>query len=185
MYSDISWVDIVERMDDMLRTETYMSPCGGLLLGSIGDALCMCDWIVEGRTSRTVRRIGKVVKSEMTGEGSDVTAYAARQLDEFFEGRRTRFDIPLLMVGTVFQKKVWKGLLDIPFGKSVSYKELAVSVGMSGAVRAVANAVGANPVSIFVPCHRVIGADGSLTGYAGGLYAKRVVLGIEGLVTGC
>ena len=91
------------------------------------------------------------------------------------------FDVPLLFVGTDFQKTVWNELLNIPFGTTVSYGEMARRIGMPKAVRAVANANGANAMSIFVPCHRVIGSNRSLTGYGGGLEAKRKMLELEGL----
>ena len=110
---------------------------------------------------------------------SEVIEKAARQLDEFFAGKRKEFDVPLLFVGTDFQKTVWNELLEIPFGKTVSYGEMAQRIGMSKAVRAVANANGANSISIFAPCHRVIGSDRSLTGYGGGLPAKKFLLELE------
>ena len=90
--------------------------------------------------------------------------------------------MPLLFVGTDFQKKVWRELLNIPFGETISYKEMARRIGLPTAVRAVANANGANSVSIFAPCHRVIGSDNSLTGYGGGLAAKEKLLKLEGFL---
>jgi methylated-DNA-[protein]-cysteine S-methyltransferase len=99
-----------------------------------------------------------------------------RQLDEYFSGNRKIFDLPLDLHGTEFQKKVWSELLKIPFGHKISYKELTLKIGDIKAIRAVAAANGANPVSIIVPCHRVIGSDGSLTGYAGGLWRKQWLL---------
>lgn len=110
---------------------------------------------------------------------SAVTEKAKKQLDEFFAGNRTKFDLPLLLVGTDFQKAVWRELLNIPFGQTRSYGEMAQRIGMPKAVRAVANANGANSISIIVPCHRVIGSDHSLTGYAGGLEAKKTLLELE------
>ena len=104
---------------------------------------------------------------------------AKEELEAYFKGLRKRFDLPLLLVGTEFQKSVWQGLLQIPFGTTASYKELAQNIDNKTAVRAVASAVGANAISIFIPCHRIIGADGSLTGYAGGLEAKKKLLALE------
>lgn len=100
-------------------------------------------------------------------------------MDEYFRRERRAFDIPLLFAGTEFQNKVWDMLLQIPYGRTVSYAGMALSLGMPKAVRAVANANGANAISIFAPCHRVIGSDGSLTGYGGGLDAKRFLLELE------
>lgn len=104
---------------------------------------------------------------------------AARQLDEYFAGRRRVFDLPLLTVGTPFQRAVWELLTEIPFGETRSYAWLAAQLGHPRAVRAVAAANRANALSIFIPCHRVVGSNGSLTGYAGGLAAKRLLLGLE------
>ncbi|RXJ52280.1 methylated-DNA--[protein]-cysteine S-methyltransferase [Gelidibacter gilvus] len=98
------------------------------------------------------------------------------QLNEYFEGKRTQFDLILNPEGTEFQKKVWDTLQTIPYGKTCSYLELAQQLGDVKAIRAVANANGRNPLWIVVPCHRVIGSDGSLTGYAGGLYRKQWLL---------
>ena len=103
-------------------------------------------------------------------------ASAVKQLDEYFAGSRTRFELPLAPRGTTFQQAVWAQLLRIPFGETWSYGQLAVAVGKPSASRAVGAANGRNPLSIVVPCHRVIGADGSLTGYAGGLPRKRWLL---------
>ncbi|MDY4665563.1 MAG: methylated-DNA--[protein]-cysteine S-methyltransferase, partial [Prevotella sp.] len=102
-----------------------------------------------------------------------------RQLDEYFAGKRKAFDIQLQLTGTDFQNEVWNALLDIPYGATKSYKDIARYIGKPKAVRAVAGAIGANGISILIPCHRVTGSDHSLTGYAGGLEAKKMLLGVE------
>jgi len=104
---------------------------------------------------------------------------AARQLNEYFEGRRKDFDLPLLPEGTQFQKSVWRKLQDIPYGQTISYGELARRVGNPKASRAVGAANGQNPIPIVIPCHRVIGANGKLTGFGGGLPTKEALLGLE------
>ena len=110
-----------------------------------------------------------------------VLAVACRQLDEYFAGRRTTFELPLdLQGGTPFQRSVWQALLGIPAGQRTSYAVLSQRIGNPAAVRAVGAAVGRNPLSIVVPCHRVVGTDGSLTGYAGGLERKSALLRLEG-----
>ncbi|OAA25766.1 methylated-DNA-(protein)-cysteine S-methyltransferase [Frankia sp. EI5c] len=111
-------------------------------------------------------------------------AAAARQLDEYFAGRRTTFDLPLRPAGTDFQRRVWSALREIPYAETVSYGDLAHRLGQPGASRAVGLANGRNPISIIVPCHRVIGSDGSLTGYGGGLDRKRQLLALEQRVAG-
>ena len=105
---------------------------------------------------------------------------ARRELAQYFAGQRVAFELPLdLHQGTLFQQQVWQGLLDIPFGRTLAYGELGARIGRPAAVRAVGAAVGRNPVSIIVPCHRVVGANGSLTGYAGGLERKTALLQLE------
>ena len=101
---------------------------------------------------------------------------AVKQLQEYFEGKRTTFNFPINPKGTDFQQKVWKALLEIPYGKTTSYMDLSKKLGDVKAIRAVASANGKNPLWIVVPCHRVIGSDGSLTGYAGGLWRKKWLL---------
>jgi methylated-DNA-[protein]-cysteine S-methyltransferase len=105
----------------------------------------------------------------------------AKQLKEYFSGKRNTFDVPFELEGTEFQKKVWLSLAKIPFGKTRSYKEQAIMVKSPKAVRAVGSANGMNPICIILPCHRVIGSDGSLTGYGGGVEKKRFLLELEGI----
>ena len=105
---------------------------------------------------------------------------AVTQLEEYFQGRRRTFDLPIQAEGTPFQRKVWKELQKIPYGETASYGEIAQRLGNPAAVRAVGRANGTNPVSLIIPCHRVIGANGTLTGYGGGLEVKRGLLQLEG-----
>lgn len=114
-----------------------------------------------------------------TAREREVLALACQQLDEYFAGDRRAFDLPLAPRGTDFQQRVWEQLTRIPYGQTISYGELARRVGDTNASRAVGAANGKNPVSIIVPCHRVIGADGSLTGFGGGVEAKRALIALE------
>lgn len=157
----------------------YEAPCGTLVLGSYGDRLCLCDWLKEKHRGFVNNRLCRLLNAEISEGCSSVVDRTASQLDEYFAGEREEFDIPLLFVGTDFQKKVWNALLEIPYGRTVSYGEMARMTGMPKSVRALANANGANAISIFAPCHRVIGSDGSLTGYGGGLDAKEYLLKLE------
>lgn len=106
------------------------------------------------------------------------------QISEYFNGTRKEFDLPLHLAGTPFQKSVWDALRAIPFGETRSYKQQSVSMGQEKAVRAIASANGDNPVAIIVPCHRIIGEDGSLTGYSGGLQRKQQLLDLESRLSG-
>lgn len=170
------------KVKNKIIVKPYLSPCGVLLLGSFRDKLCLCDWQVEKHHEHVDRRLKRILYAEFEEGTSDVIEKAILQLDEYFIGRRKMFDVPLLFVGTDFQKTVWNELLKIPFGQTISYGEMARRIGMPEAVRAVANANGANSMSIFAPCHRVIGSDRSLTGYGGGLDAKRMLLELEGVL---
>jgi len=118
------------------------------------------------------------------GEPDEALTATASQLEDYFAGSLTSFDLPLALVGTEFQRAVWAALLEIPYGATISYGELARRIGLPSASRAVGMANGRNPVSIVVPCHRVVGADGSLTGYGGGVNRKRFLLALEQRVSG-
>lgn len=170
---------ICMRHTNTIHLQHYQSPCGELLLGSYEDRLCLCDWTIEKHHGRVIRRLQKTLHADYKETTSDILNETVRQLDEYFAGKRRNFTIPLLFVGTDFQKKVWNKLLEIPYGKAVSYGELARMIDMRKAVRAVANANGANAISILAPCHRIIGSDRSLTGYGGGLAAKKLLLDLE------
>lgn len=169
------------RENSIIHVQRYSSPCGVLMLGAFDNRLCMCDWLAEKHHAIIERRLKRLLHSEFCEQPSEVTLRAALQLDEYFDGVRRTFDVPLLFAGTDFQTKVWNELLTIPYGKTLSYGEMARRIGMPKAVRAVASANGANSISIFAPCHRVIGSNHSLTGYAGGLDAKRKLLELEGV----
>jgi methylated-DNA-[protein]-cysteine S-methyltransferase len=164
---------------DRINIQYYKTPVGEMILGSYDNKLCMADWRYRKRRERIDRRVQKGLNATFVEEESSVLKLAKEELEAYFKGLRTTFDIPLLLIGTEFQKSVWKELLQIPFGTTASYKELAQNLDKEKAVRAVASAVSANAISIFIPCHRVIGTDGSLTGYAGGLKAKKRLLEIE------
>ncbi|OEH93264.1 methylated-DNA--[protein]-cysteine S-methyltransferase [Bacillus solimangrovi] len=137
--------------------------------------------VIEVCTSKkSVLRIEFVdEKKQVNQELPSILTKALDQLDQYFKGERQQFDLPVEFEGTEFQKKVWNGLLTIPFGEVWSYKDLAVEIGNEKAVRAVGNANRNNPISIIIPCHRVIGANGTLTGYAGGLHRKEWLLDHE------
>lgn len=164
---------------ERIQVKAYQSPCGSLLLGSFEDKLCLCDWAAEKHHESVRRRLQRILQAGFEEGTSDIIREAEIQLNEYFNRRRTVFDVPLLFVGTDFQKTVWQSLAGIPYGRTLSYSALARRIGSPKAVRAVANANGANALSIFAPCHRVVGNDGSLTGYGGGLAAKKFLLDME------
>ena len=158
----------------------YRSPYGELILGSFGGRLCLCDWVSDEKRRATVdKRIRQALHAGYEEGTSEVISKTVLRLDEYFARKRMTFDIPLLLIGTDFQKAVWRELQNIPYGETVSYGGLARRLGNPKAVRAVAAANGANALSILIPCHRVVGSHRELTGYAGGLAAKRGLLALE------
>lgn len=163
-----------------INLQYYHSPCGELVLASVGEELCLCDWKDNPCAERNIRRLVSSLNAELKIETSPVSNETRRQLEEYFAGNRKAFSIPLHPVGTDFQLQVWNALLNIPYGATMSYSQIAAGIGSPNAVRAVSGAIGANGISILIPCHRVIGSNRSLTGYAGGLEAKRMLLEIEG-----
>ena len=157
----------------------FNTPFGEMILGSFSDRICMADW--KDRKARKVidSRLQKGLNATFIKEDNVVLKKAKAELDDYFKGKSQKFNMPILFIGTAFQKNVWEALMHIPYGQTVSYKKLAQNIDHESSVRAVASAVGANAISILVPCHRVIGTDGSLRGYAGGLEAKLGLLEIE------
>ena len=151
----------------MKGTVIYHAPVGDLQV----------DW--EDGAITALKRAGADVKE--AGAPNGLTEQVFRQLDEYFAGTRRAFDFPCRLHGTPFQKKVWAALRDIPYGETRSYGAIAAAIGSPRAARAVGMANHRNPLPILIPCHRVIGADGSLTGYAGGMAAKRRLLVLEGI----
>lgn len=160
-------------------TKSYHFPCGELILGSFDGKLCLCDWTDGMHNNKVNYRLQRILKALFIDGTDDVVEMARQQLNEYFRNKRREFDLPLLFVGTDFQKKVWDELSKIPYGTTVSYGDIASRLGDPKKVRAVANASAVNALSIVVPCHRVIGGDGSMTGYNGGLEKKRYLLDME------
>ncbi len=150
-----------------------------MLLGSYENILCLADMRYRRMRTTIDKRIQQGLHAEYVVESSEVIEEAIRQLESYFAGKHRDFDIPLRMVGTDFQKSVWEALMQVPYGATSTYLELAQSLGNKNAVRAVASANGANAIAILIPCHRIIGSDGELVGYAGGLPAKKKLLELE------
>lgn len=164
---------------NQIHIQYHQTKIGELILGSFDDRLCLLDY--RYRKMRTT--VDKRIKTGLTAdfvEHDDATLTAAReQLDEYLKGSRREFDIPLLMVGTDFQKAVWIALMKIPYGSTASYLELADAIGNAKAVRAVASANGANAMAIAIPCHRILESNGDLGGYGGGISIKKRLLKLE------
>jgi methylated-DNA-[protein]-cysteine S-methyltransferase len=172
---------IIKGSHDMIRIvlQYFKTDLGELVLGSFDEKLCLCDWRYRKMRERIDRRLREGLDASFMDGETNVTRNAGLQLEEYFSGNRTDFDIPLLMVGTRFQQRVWNELLKIPFGMTESYLGLARKLGDEKAIRSVAAANGANAISIFIPCHRIIGSEGRLRGYGGGIETKRKLLQLE------
>jgi len=156
----------------VLHRTTIESPVGQLSLVATDTTLVAVLWPEE--------RDGRVKFPVVATAGSnEVLVTTAEQLGEYFDGKRRSFDLPLELRGTAFQQQVWQSLADIPFGETSTYGKQAAAIGRPRAIRAVGSANGRNPLSIVLPCHRIVGADGKLTGFAGGLDTKRWLLDHE------
>ena len=166
-------------MKKRIKIKYYSSPCGEMVLGSCEERLCLCDWKESKHRVSVDNRLQRLLRGEMMEGDSKVIDKTCGELDEYFAGKRRRFDVILNFCGTDFQVKVWRALLKIGYGETVSYSELAKRVGMPTGVRVVANAIGTNAISVIVPCHRVIGTNNNLTGYSGGLETKQYLLDLE------
>ena len=162
-----------------INIQRHQIDIGGLLIGSFGDRLCLL-WFGTSEIGKAVEDlISKKLDAEFVERNDGVLEKTRKQVNEYLSGNRQEFDIPLLMIGTDFQRRVWKAMIRIPYGATSIYGKIAEDIGIPRAVRAVGGAAGANPVSIIIPCHRVIGSNGGLVGYGGGLLLKKWLLRLE------
>jgi len=163
----------------MIVTVKIESPIGELIAGATDEGICLLEFTDRRRASRECRDLVKLLRQTLE-EGDNAHLHnLKKQLNDYFNGDLKKFTVPLVTPGTDFQKEVWNELLEIPFGKTRSYQEQANALNKPDSVRAVANANGMNRISIVIPCHRVIGSDGRLTGYGGGLKRKKWLLDHE------
>lgn len=164
----------------VIRFEILDTPLGKMLACATDKGICMLEFIDRRAFVSELKDIKRLLRATIEPGTNKHLLAAEKQLDEYFQGKRKNFDLPLVTPGTEFQNIVWQKLLDIPYGETRSYKQQSIAAGNLGAIRAVGTANGANRIAIVVPCHRVIGEDGSLTGYGGGLKRKRWLLDFEG-----
>jgi len=157
----------------------YESPVGPLLVCATDSTVCGLSFCDAGDLQRRLQALRERHQASLRSDG-DSPLHALRvQLQEYFQGRRRVFDVPISCAGSEFQQRVWAALCEIPYGDTWSYLQLAVRIGDELATRAVGYANGVNPIAILVPCHRVINADGGEGGYGGGLWRKRILLDLE------
>ena len=167
-------------MSNSLLYCTLKTPLGNLCCGVFDDQLVLLEFENEERISSQLQQLETALKGKALPGKTPLSHQVQCQLHEYFEQSRSTFELPVLMVGSAFQQKVWKSLLDIPYGRTTSYQQQAIKYGDIKAIRAVAKANGENRIGIVIPCHRVIGSNGSLTGYAGELWRKKALLELEG-----
>ena len=163
----------------VVRVSRLTTPLGPMLAGVTDDALCLLEFVDRRALPAQVRRIRRRLGAVFVPDRAALTERVEAEISAYFAGRAGRFELPLHFCGTDFEREVWDRLREIPFGETRSYGELARAVGRPRAVRAVGRANGMNALAIVVPCHRVVGADGKLVGYGGGLWRKRRLLELE------
>ncbi|MDE6484492.1 MAG: methylated-DNA--[protein]-cysteine S-methyltransferase [Duncaniella sp.] len=155
----------------------YRSPSGDILIGTRGGSLVLCDFVNrKGDIQKSIEK----TRPDTSRADENYVEEVKRQLSEYFEGRRREFDLSLTLSGNQLEKNVYKALLTVGYGCTATYSDIAALAGRPRAVRAVASCIGRNPMAIIVPCHRIIGSDGKLHGYAGGVDVKRELLTLEG-----
>lgn len=162
-----------------INIQYYKTNIGELILGSFNNKLCLLDYRYRKMRQRVDNRIKKGLMADYIEKDNSVLSETRVQLNEYLANTRSDFTIPIQLVGSEFQKTVWEALLEVPYGSTSTYSKIAKDINNIKAVRAVANANGANSISIIIPCHRIIGSNGELTGYAGGLPAKEKLLKLE------
>jgi AraC family transcriptional regulator of adaptative response/methylated-DNA-[protein]-cysteine methyltransferase len=166
-----------------IRLRPIPTPIGDMMAGATDTHLVMFEFEHRKMYNTQIEKLRGSLGAELVPGDSPVFDALRRELDEYFEGTRRDFTIPLLTPGTPFQVRVWDALRRIPSGTTTSYKALAASIGQPEAIRAVARANGDNRIAVLIPCHRVIGSDGQLVGYGGGLWRKRKLLDLEARAT--
>lgn len=171
-------------MELTIHTKSIETPIGKMIACVAKDKLCLLEFSDRNELEDELKEITKQLGAQIIEDDNPCFALLEQQLKEYFSGLRKNFDIVLLPMGTNFQLSAWDKLQDIPYGKTVSYKKQAIAVGNLKAVRAVAKANGQNKIAILIPCHRVVGENGDLTGYAGGLWRKKFLLDLENQYSG-
>jgi len=163
----------------IIHVNRISTPLGSMLAGTTDKALCLLEFIDRRMLETQLQRLQKYYNASFVPGSNQITEQTSKEMEQYFNGNRKEFTVPVDIPGSEFQQKVWNQLQQIPYGRTRSYKEQAKAIGNLKAIRAVATANGDNRISIIIPCHRVIGSDGSLTGYGGGLWRKKYLLNLE------
>lgn len=163
----------------LIPTTRILTPLGPMLAGATDEGICLLEFVDRRMLETQVKRLSKLLNAKIVPGPHPYFDTLNEQLEEYFSGMRKEFELPVVLAGTPFQKQVWAGLQAIPYGSTRSYKEQAECIGAPNAVRAVARANGDNRIALLIPCHRVIGSNGELVGYGGGLSRKQYLLKLE------
>ncbi|HRE39731.1 MAG TPA: methylated-DNA--[protein]-cysteine S-methyltransferase [Ignavibacteria bacterium] len=163
----------------VINIERFNTPLGTMIAGATDNELCILEFTDRRMLETELKQLTKLLNATYIQAKNSVIEKTKLQISEYFSGKRKKFDIKLLTPGSEFQNKVWKSLTKIPYGKTISYKQQSVNMEIPKSVRAVANANGQNRIAIIIPCHRVIGENGKLTGYGGGLWRKERLINLE------
>ncbi len=174
MIKDIQTISIKE----------FESPIGPMIAGATEQGICLLEFTDRKILEAELKALSKLLNAQVEDGDNKYFPILEKQLEEYYKGERKTFGIPLLIPGTDFQQSVWKELLNIPYGVTRSYKQQSMALKKPEAIRAVAHANGMNRIAIIIPCHRVIGNNGSLTGYGGGLWRKKWLLDLEAKAMG-
>jgi methylated-DNA-[protein]-cysteine S-methyltransferase len=164
---------------DTINIQYYKTKIGDLMLGSYANKICVLDFPYRKKRSAVDKRLQRGLNATFIENDDEILIETRKQIDEYLSGERKEFDIPILMVGSDFQKQVWQKLMKVKYGETASYLDLAKRINNEKAVRAVASANGANSIGLIIPCHRIIESNGGLGGYSGGLPTKKRLLNIE------
>lgn len=166
-------------MKNIISISYHKTKIGELILGSYDNKLCLLDFRYRKMRASVDKRIKKLLHADFVGRETEIILETKKQIDEYLIGKRQTFDIPILLLGTEFQKQVWHELIKVGYGETASYLDIAKRINHTKAIRAAASANGANAIALIVPCHRIIASNGDLGGYSGGLSVKKRLLNLE------
>ncbi len=164
---------------EIIYQKTIQTPLGEMIACAVDKGICLLEFTDRKNIEKQFKSLSKILNAEIEEQEHAHFTQLEEELKEYFDGKRSRFDVPLYTTGTEFQEKVWQLLREIPMGETRTYKQQSEFLGNPKAIRAVGTANGINKIAILIPCHRVIGSNGELVGYAGGIWRKQKLLELE------
>ncbi|MBV8325237.1 methylated-DNA--[protein]-cysteine S-methyltransferase [Chryseobacterium sp.] len=167
---------------EIIYQKNIETPLGEMIVCAVDQGICLLEFTDRKNVEKQLTSLSKSLKAEVVQKEHFLFKQLEEELKEYFDGKRSRFNVPLFTTGTEFQEKVWQLLREIPIGETRTYKQQSEFLGNPKAIRAVGTANGINKIAILIPCHRVIGSKGELVGYAGGIWRKQKLLELEGAI---